>query len=96
MEYTEEFLKKIVGVGTLGYAIEKIINVLDIADKDVEAFRKDFNQPNSIVRRAYQKGIDKADYAIDMKLFDMAKNGDLKALYKYEERKEYQLSRAKK
>jgi len=90
MEYTEEFLKKIVGVGTLGYSLSKIINVLDIDEKDVEQFTEDFDKENSPVKIAYEKGVDKADYAIDMKLFELAKGGDLKALTKYEERKEFQ------
>jgi len=80
MNYSEDFLKKIVGVGTLGYSLQKIINVLDIEEKDVEQFTEDFDNQSSPVAIAFQKGIDKADYAIDMKLFEMAKNGDLKAL----------------
>lgn len=96
MEYTEEFLKKIVGVGTLGYSLNKIINVLDIDEKDVEQFTEAFDKENSPVYIAYQKGVDKADYAIDMKLFEMAKGGDLKALQKYEERKDLQIRQEEK
>lgn len=96
MEYTEEFLKKIVGVGTLGYSLSKIINVFDIDEKDVEQFTEDFDKAGSPVQIAYEKGVDKADYAIDMKLFEMAKGGDLKALDKYEHRKASQLSREEK
>lgn len=47
MEYTEEFLKKIVGVGTLGYSLSKIINVLDIEEKDVKQFTEDFDKEGS-------------------------------------------------
>lgn len=85
MEYTEDFLKKMVQVGTLGYPLSKIINVLDI--DDIKQFTKDFDNPKSQVAISYQKGIDKADFVLDSKLFDMAKGGDLKALDKYEVRK---------
>ncbi|REJ84514.1 MAG: hypothetical protein DWQ44_09060 [Bacteroidetes bacterium] len=85
MELTEEFLKKITQMGTLGYPPEKIINVLDIEDGD--KFIKEFSNKNSKVQKHYQKGVDKADYMIDIKLFEMAKNGVLKALDRYEERK---------
>ena len=95
MEYTEDFLKKIVGVGTLGYSVSKIINVLDIEEKDIEQFVNDFDDFDSPLRRAYQKGVDKADYAIDTKLFEQAKAGDLKSLQKYEERKNQQLQKEK-
>lgn len=89
MEYNEDFLKKMVQVGTLGYPLSKIINVLDI--DDAKQFTKDFDNPKSKVAISYQKGVDKADFVLDSKLFDMAKGGDLKALEKYERRKKTQL-----
>lgn len=89
MEYNEDFLKKMVQVGTLGYPLSKIINVLDI--DDIKQFTKDFDNPKSQVAISYQKGVDKADFVLDSKLFDMAKGGDLKALDKYERRKRSQL-----
>lgn len=76
-------------MGTLGYPSSKIINVLDIDDE--KQFTKDFDNPRSEVAKAYKKGVDKADFIIDSKLFEMAKNGDLKALEKYEIRKRDQL-----
>ena len=94
MEYNEDFLKKMVQVGTLGYPLSKIINVLDI--DDVKQFTKDFDNPKSKVAISYQKGVDKADFVLDSKLFDMAKGGDLKALDKYERRKRVQLYAEKK
>ncbi len=89
MEYNEDFLKKMVQVGTLGYPLSKIINVLDIEDH--KQFTKDFDNPKSKVAISYQKGVDKADFVLDSKLFDMAKGGDLKAIDKYERRKRSQL-----
>lgn len=94
MEYNEDFLKKMVQVGTLGYPLSKIINVLDI--DDVKQFTKDFDNPKSKVAISYQKGVDKADFVLDSKLFDMAKGGDLKALDKYEIRKKNNIYREEK
>jgi len=85
MEYTEDFIKKIVQMGTLGYPLSKIINILDIEDE--LKFEKDFYNVDNIVYKSYNKGIDKADFVLDSKLFDMAKNGDLRALKEYQERK---------
>jgi hypothetical protein len=85
--YTEEQLKKMVHMGILGYSCEKCINVLDIENE--AQFKKDFANPSTEIYKAYKKGQDKADYAIDMKLFEKAKDGDLKALKIYEERKAY-------
>jgi len=89
MKYTEEFLKKMIQVGTLGYPLSKVVNVLEV--DDFEVFKKDFYDENHIINLNYNKGLDKADLIIDSKLFDLAKSGDLKALEKYERRKiEYQ------
>lgn len=85
MEYTKEFLEKVADVGTLGYPLHKAINVLDIEDE--KAFTKDFENPKSVVAKSFKKGLDKADFLIDTKLFEMAKNGDLNAINKYVERK---------
>lgn len=89
MEYTEDFLKKVTQTGTLGYPVEKVINVLDV--NDPIKFTTDFNDPKSLIGKAYQKGIDLSDFIIDSKLFEMAKGGDLKAIAKYESRKSQRL-----
>lgn len=89
MDYTEEFIKKIVQCGTLGYGLQKIVNIFDI-DNETQ-FIKDFNDKNSTIAKAYQKGIDKSDFLIDNKLFELVKEGDLKALSKFETRKNIQL-----
>lgn len=86
-EYSEETIKTMVHMGILGYDVEKCLNIVEVEDE--QQFKKDFETPGSAIAKAYKKGKDKADYAIDMKLFEKAKSGDLKALQKYEERKEY-------
>jgi len=63
MEYEKEFIAKITGMGTLGYDVEKIINVLDV--EQAEEFRKDFANKDSEIHKAFQKGVDKSDYIID-------------------------------
>ena len=88
MEYSEEFLANITRSGTLGYPLSKIVNVFDIEDE--KQFEIDFDNPKSIIAKAFQKGVDKADFLVDTKLFEMARGGDLKALEKYESRKKIQ------
>lgn len=87
MAYTEEQLKKMVHMGILDYSCEKCINVLDIEDE--KQFTNDFSNQNSEIYKAFKKGKDKSDYAIDLKLFEKAKDGDLRALAEYEKRKAY-------
>ena len=87
MTYSEEQIKKMVHMGILGYDVSKIINILDIEDE--KQFKKDFENSNSEIAKAYQRGKDKGDYAIDLKLYEKAREGDLKALAEYEKRKSY-------
>ena len=87
MAYTEEQLKKMVHMRILDYSCEKCINVLDIEDE--KQFTNDFSNQNSEIYKAFKKGKDKSDYAIDLKLFEKAKDGDLRALAEYEKRKAY-------
>ncbi len=56
MAYTDDFIKKMVQFGTLGYPLSKILNVLD--DVNVKRFTADFDDPRSEVTEAYQKGVD--------------------------------------
>jgi hypothetical protein len=94
MTYPDELLSKIVGFGTLGYPLSKILNLLDISDAD--SFCRDFDDKNHVLYKHYQKGIDKAEYAIDMMLFDKSRAGDLVALKLYEERKKINVQKEEK
>lgn len=85
MEYNEEFINKMIQVGTFGYPLSKIINVLEIAD--ISEFTEDFDDPESLVYKAYKKGKDKADFIMDTRLFQKAKTGDLQAMELYSYRK---------
>jgi hypothetical protein len=87
MDYTDDFIKKIRSFGALGYKLKKITNILELDPEDQDELKNEFEKPGSEVNIAYTKGRDQADYAIDMKLFQMAKEGDLKALESFERRK---------
>lgn len=91
--YSEKFLKQITSVGMLNYPISKILNIFDEELEDVQQFTLDFYNKNSEIYKAYMKGKDKSDYLIDTKLFELAKEGDLSALTKFEKRKKEQLSK---
>jgi hypothetical protein len=85
MEFTADQLKRAVQLGALGYGAIKSANVLEV--EDIDEFLVDFNNPISEFQKYYQKGVDMADFAIDAKLFDMAKNGNLQAMKEFEIRK---------
>ena len=70
--------EQIINFGALGYPIEKISNIMDIKKEVLQC---------EIFEELYQKGKDTSDFVIDLKLFEMAKAGDIKALDKLNSRK---------
>jgi len=71
-------------MGALGYPAAKVASVMELDLKVIEAGLSD---KESDIFKAYQAGIDYADYVIDLKLFDLARQGDIKAMDKLEKRK---------
>ena len=84
MKIKKEQEEQIINFGAFDYDAKKIANILNLEIKIVEAELKNKNSELSLL---WQKGKDMADYVIDLKLFDQAKNGDVKSLNKLEERK---------
>jgi hypothetical protein len=82
---TKEEEEVIINCGAFNYLPEKIANVLNWPQKEVlELYRnKDSN-----FFKLLQKGLDTADYVLDLKLFELAQTGDLKALEEFENRRD--------
>jgi hypothetical protein len=96
MDYTEDFLNKIITMGAYGYPLSKIINVLEIKPCDVDEFAKDFYDTSSEIATKYRIGIDRSDFSIDMQLYTLAQGGDLKAIELFKERKKKNMEIAAK
>lgn len=84
MEIKKEQEEQIVNFGAFEYDNRKMANILDVAESIVATEMKNIN---SEFFQLYQKGKDRSDYVIDLKLFEMAKAGDIKAIDKFESRK---------
>jgi hypothetical protein len=82
----KELTDLVVSFGIVRYPLDKILNIIP-DDVDRDEFTTQFNDPTHPIAKAYQKGIDRSDYDIDIRLFEMAKSGDLGALEKFERRK---------
>lgn len=76
--------EQVVNFGAFGYDSEKIASILGVEKREVDIAMSD---NNSTLNKLLLKGKNMADYVIDLKLFDLAKTGDLKALAKFESRK---------
>lgn len=80
-------LSKVQAFGQLGYPPKRMAILLDIAEEDVEQFINSWSDLKSPLRRAYETGRAKAEYAIDKALYTSAKEGDIDALNKLNERR---------
>lgn len=87
MNIDQKFITKITSLGSLGYSYTQCINVMDISDEDEAEFRKQWSDSGSRIAKAYLKGVDQANFAIDLKLYEKARNGDMKAIEMFERRK---------
>lgn len=84
MDILKEQEEKIINCGVFDYDAEKIANILELNQNEVEIEMKN---KKSDFNKLLKKGKDISDYVIDLKLFEMAKAGDIKALEKLEQRK---------
>lgn len=84
MEIKKDQHEQIINCGVFEYNSEKLANILGFDKKEIESeIKNKYSELNQLL----QKGKDMADYIIDLKLFEMAKTGDLKALDKLNKRK---------
>jgi hypothetical protein len=84
MKFTADQLQEIENFGGLRYLPEQICTLMDIEDKAL--FLQVFNDPNSLFSKHYEKGAIKAQYALDLMVFEQAQNGDFKALTEHNRR----------
>ena len=73
----DEYEEMIVNFGAFSYSNEKMVAILLINEKQIAIEMED---KNSDFYRLYSKGKNMRDYVLDLKLFEMAQSGDLKAL----------------
>lgn len=83
MEIDKNKEEMIINFGAFHYSPEKMSNILGWKVEDINELLKD---KESQFAKLYDKGKDTADYVIDLKLFELAQTGDLKALEKFEDR----------
>lgn len=82
---TEEQSKMLKNMGSLGYLPKKISLIMP---EFTETFLTlELKRADSPIKKVYEEGSNFADYLLDLKLFEMARAGDIKALEKLEQRK---------
>jgi hypothetical protein len=73
MIYTDDFLAQVTNFGVLGYSFDRIVSLLDPAGSD--EMKADFQNPGSVLFKAYQKGRVSGQYSLDRQLYDQATKG---------------------
>lgn len=82
----------IINFGAFGYDAKKMSSILGVPEIEIV---QELKNKDSEFAKLYQKGVDMSEYVIDMKIFNLAKQGDLAAIALFEERKEQRLKIAK-
>lgn len=82
----------IVNFGAFGYDAKKISSILGVPE--IEIIEELANKDSELFK-LIQKGKDMSDYVIDLKIFQLAKQGDVNAIALFEKRKEQRLQIAK-
>lgn len=88
MKYPDEIIQKVTACGVFGYEPDQIFNIVDLPEEERAEFVLAFQDPDSQLCKAFKKGVDQAQFAIDTALFAKVQKGDLNALRLYNERME--------
>lgn len=74
---SERQKEMMVDFGAFAYNAKKISIILELPLEDLEFSLKD---ENSEIHKLYFKGLCTAEYVLDKKMFDLAQQGDIKAI----------------
>lgn len=80
IEYTNENEEIIINCGAFGYKADVIASLLRI---DLSVIENAMVNDNEFIK-LYKFGNDMANYKLDLKLFEMAKSGDIKAMQAFQ------------
>jgi len=83
MIITDENKEIIINSGAFGYDAEVMSSLLQV---DIDVIKKQFDNKTEF-KKLYEFGKNMAKYKLDLKLFEMAKNGDVKAIQQFETNK---------
>ena len=92
MKIDKEQKEIIVNFGALGYDTKKMSSILGVAESEIA---KELKSEDSEFSKLIEKGKTISEYVIDLKIFTLAKHGDLAAIKLFEERKSHRQKSAK-
>lgn len=78
-----DLLQKLQTYGALAYNAEKIASIEQLSDDDAQKLARALNDNKSPEYRAYKYGQDTAEHELDTMLFELARQGDIKAFNEF-------------
>lgn len=93
MKIDKDQEEMIANFGALGYDAKKMSSILGVAESEII---EELKNEDSEFAKLFQKGVDMSEYVIDLKIFDLAKQGDMAAIKLFEERKQQRQKSAKR
>lgn len=81
---TEKEKEQILNLGAFEYSAKMCSSVLGWDEEEIQSY---LNDDQSDFHKLYETGRTKAQYVIDLKLFEQAQAGDIKSLDKLQQRK---------
>ena len=80
MKIEEKNIETVINMGALRYPADKIASILGENLQDIE---NELLNEGSQLSTLLKRGRDMADYVLDLKLFELAKSGDINAMDRF-------------
>lgn len=88
--WTNDEQEMIINFGSLGYDADRCAGILERPKVEIEKAMKD---TDGDFMTLYLRGQYRAEYVIDIKLFELAQTGDVKAIEKLDQRRRVRTKR---
>jgi len=85
---SKELTQRLQTYGALAYPAEKIASIEQLNNTQYLHLLKQLSNPETVEAKQYRHGADVAEYKIDLLLYELALQGDLKAMSEYNSRRE--------
>lgn len=80
LRLTEQQINNVKIFGGLSYSVKTMVETLDLNEEEAELFEQNFEDENSQISKAYQRGKTMSVFAEHAAILKKAQKGDIKAL----------------
>lgn len=80
LKLNEQQINNVKIFGGLSYSVKTMVETLDLDDEEAELFERNFEDENSSIAKAYQRGRTMSVFAEHAAILKKAQKGDIKAI----------------